>query len=308
MKVIIAGGSGLIGRALTDSLTKDGHEVIILSRAPEKVKDLPHNASAVKWDARTPEGWVDLVEGAEAIVNFAGASLKGEGFIPGRWTRKRKELIRLSRINIGQAVSEAIGAAKRKPKVLLQASAVGYYGPRRSESIAESEPPGSDFLAQLCVEWEKSTAEVEGMGVRRVILRTGLPLTTKGGAFPLLVLPFHLFTGNWFGSGQQYYPWIHIDDHITALRFLIDNPKAKGAFNLSSPNPVTNREFARTLGKVMRRPVFLPIPRFALNLALGEVSTVVMDGQRMVPEKLLQSGFKFRFPELEPALRNLLTK
>ena len=308
MRIIIAGGSGLVGRALTDSLAKDGHDVIILSRTPEKVKDLPSNTFAIKWDAHTQEGWLDRVEGADVIVNFAGASLKGEGFIPNRWTRKRKELIRLSRINAGKAVTEAIRAAKRKPKFLLQASAVGYYGPRGSEAVGENASPGSGFLANLCVEWEESTAEVEKMGVRRVVVRTGLSLTLTGGAFPLLVLPFRMFTGNWFGSGRQYYPWIHFDDHIAALRFLIDNSDASGAFNLSAPNPTTNREFARTLGKVMRRPVFLPIPRFALNLALGEVSTVVMDGQRTLPEKLLQGGFAFRYPELEAALKDLLIK
>jgi uncharacterized protein len=306
MKVIIAGGSGLMGRGLTNSLTRDGHEVIILSRAPDKVKKLPHGSSAVKWDARTAEGWGHLVDDADVIVNFAGESLKGEGFIPSRWTEKRKKGIRLSRIYAGNAVTEAIRIAKRKPKVLLQASAVGYYGPRGEEPITENEPPGSDFLAQLCVEWETSTAEVEKMGIRRVVLRTGLLLTMKGGAFPLLVLPFRLFTGNWFGSGKQYYPWIHFNDHIAALRFLIDNSNAEGAFNMSAPNPTTNREFAGTLGKVMHRPVFLPIPRVALSLALGEVSTVVMDGQRMVPEKLLQSGYKFRFSHLEPALADLL--
>jgi uncharacterized protein (TIGR01777 family) len=306
MRVIITGGSGLIGRALTENLAANGHEVIVLSRAPDKVKRLPSSARAVGWDGKTPSGWGDLVNGAGAIVNLAGENIKGNGFLPSRWTPRRKTLIRQSRLDAGKAVSEAIRAATKKPSVLLQASAVGYYGPRGDEPLLESELAGSDFLAKLCKEWEASTQEVEAMGVRRVVLRTGIPLTLKDGAFPLLVLPFRLFAGNWFGSGKQYYPWIHFEDYIAALHFLIENPKAAGAYNLSAPNPVTNREFARTLGKVMRRPVLLPIPRFALEIALGEVSTIVMVGQRMIPKKLEDQGFKFKFPQFEPAARDLL--
>lgn len=306
MRVIIAGGSGLIGRGLTDSLAEDGHEIIILTRSPGKVSGLPRGVRAVSWDSHSTRGWGELADGADAIVNLAGASIKGEGFLPSRWSAKRKQLIHQSRIDAGRAVAEAIKQVKVKPNVLVQASAVGYYGPRGDQPINENDPPGNDFLARVCVEWEASTAEVDALGVRRVVARTGLPLSFKGGAFPLLVLPFKLFAGNWFGSGKQYYPWIHFEDHIAALRFLIENPNANGAFNLSAPNPVPDREFARTLGKVMRRPVWMPVPRFALQLALGEVATVVLDGQRAVPQNLTRFGFKHRYPDLEPALRNLL--
>jgi len=306
MRVIIAGGSGLIGRGLTDSLAKDGHEVVILSRAPGKVKGLPPGAKVVSWDGRSTRDWGVLADGAGAIVNLAGASIKGDGFLPSRWTAKRKQLIRQSRIDAGHAVAEAIKQAKVKPKVLIQASAVGYYGPRGDEPISEDQPSGHDFLADVCVDWEASTAEVEATGVRRAVVRTGLPLTLKGGAFPLLVLPFRLFAGNWFGSGSQYYPWIHFEDHIAALRFLIENPDAEGTFNLSAPNPLSNHEFAHTLGKVMGRPVWMPVPRYALQLTLGEVATVVLDGQRAVPDKLTKLGFEPKFPNLEPALRDLL--
>ncbi len=306
MRVIITGGSGLIGRALTEKLVASGHEVIILSRAPENVKGLPSGARAAGWDGQTSAGWGDLVNGAGAVVNLAGESIKGDGFLPSRWTRRRKALIRQSRLDAGRAVVEAIRAASKKPAVLLQASAVGYYGPRSDEPLTESGPPGSDFLANLCKEWEASTQEVEAMGVRRVVIRTGIPLTLKGGAFPLLVLPFQLFAGNWFGSGKQYYPWIHFEDYIAALQFLIENPKASDVYNLSAPNPVSNREFARTLGKVMRRPVLMPVPRFAFEIAMGEVATVVMDGQRMIPKKLQEQGFTFKFPSFEQAARDLL--
>lgn len=305
MRVIITGGSGLIGTALTERLAANSHEVIILSRTPKKVKDLPSGAKAVGWDAKTAAGWGDLVSGG-AVVNLAGENIKGNGLFPSRWTRRRKALIRQSRLDAGRAVVEAIRAATKKPALLLQASAVGYYGPRGDELLAETEPPGSDFLANLCKEWEASTQVVEAMGVRRVVLRTGIPLTLKDGALPLLVLPFRLFAGNWFGSGKQYYPWIHFDDYIAALQFLIENPKATGAYNLSAPNPVTNREFARTLGKVMHRPVLMSMPRFALEIAMGEVATVVMDGQRMIPKKLQEQGFKFKFGEFEAAARDIL--
>lgn len=298
----------MIGRALTENLARDDHDVVILSRNSAKVKDLPTGARAVAWDAKTAAGWGQLADGADAIVNLAGESLKGTGFLPSRWTERRKQLIHQSRLDAGAAVLEAIRLARAKPKVLLQASAVGYYGPRGAEPVGENQPPGVDFLAGVCAAWEASTAGAEQLGVRRAVVRTGLPLTTRGGAFPLLVLPFKLFGGNTFGSGQQYYPWIHFDDAIAALRFLIEKPKASGAYNLSAPQPATNREFARTLGRVLRRPAWVPVPRFALRLALGEVSTVVMDGQRAEPQNLLKDGFNFRFSNLEPALRELLGK
>jgi hypothetical protein len=308
MRVIITGGSGLIGRALTESLAQDGHEIIILSRNPAMVSGLPSGTQTVAWDGRTAAGWGSLVEGTHAIVNLAAESLKGTGFLPGRWTRRRKLHIRQSRLDAGAAVVDAVQAASRKPQVLVQASAVGFYGPRGAEPVTEEAGLGRDFLAGVCADWEASTAGVEVLGVRRLIARTGLPLTLKGGAFPLLVLPFRLFSGNTFGSGRQYYPWVHFDDLVAALRYLIDGPQASGPYNLSAPSPATNREFAHTLGRVLRRPTWLPVPRFALQLALGEVSTVVMDGQRAVPEKLMKEGFKFAFPNLEPALKDLLGK
>lgn len=306
MKVLITGGSGLIGRALAASLAADGHEVVILSRSPERVSGLPNGVRAVGWDGRSAAGWATEADGADAIVNMAGASLKGEGFLPSRWSKKRKALIRQSRADAGAAVVDAVRQAKVKPKMVLQASAVGYYGPRDEEIITEESTAGPDFLAEVCKVWEASTAEVESLGVRRVITRTGLLLTMQGGAFPLLVLPFRLFAGGPFGSGKQYYPWIHIDDYIAALRFLIESKTASGVYNVGAPNPVANREFARTLGRVLRRPSWLPAPAFAMRLALGEVSTVVLDGQRVVPARLEAEGFKFEFAELEPALRDLL--
>lgn len=307
MKVIITGGSGLLGRGLTANLTADGHEVIILSRSPNQVRGLPPGVRAVGWDAKTAAGWGHLAEGADAIVNLAGYPLDGPGFLPGRWTARRKQVIRQSRLDAGSAVVEAVQQAQQKPGVVIQSSAVGYYGPRADEKLDESASAGDDFLAQVCVEWEASTADVEAAGVPRAIIRTGIPFTVEGGAFPLLKLPFTLFVGGPFGDGQQYYSWLHYDDHIRAMRFLID-ARADGVYNLTAPNPVTNREFAKTLGHVMRRPSWLPVPAFAMRLALGEVSTVVLDGQRVLPQRLLDSGFHFHYPELEPALKDIVAR
>ena len=287
-------------------MVKDGYQVTILSRAPEKLTNLPEGATAVGWDAKTAVGWSHLVDGADVIVNLAAENLKGKGLFPKRWAPTRKALIRQSRLDAGEAVVQAIQNSTHKHGLLLvQASAVGYYGPRNDEPVTEQAALGNDFLAQVCQDWEASTAAVENLNTRRVLLRTGLPLTLKGGAFPSLMLPFRLFVGNTFGTGKQFYPWIHFEDHIRAIRFLIDDPNSSGPYNISAPNPVTNREFARTMGRVMHRPWFFPIPRFALELAFGEVATVVMDGQRALPTKLMQSGFEFHFSTLEPALANI---
>lgn len=304
MKVIITGGSGLIGRALAASLLNGGgdkHEVIVLSRNPQRVSGLPNGVQVVGWDGRSTQGWGQLVEGADAIVNLAGANLS-----EGRWTEQRKRLIFDSRVHAGQAVTQAIEGARLKPKVLVQASAVGYYGPHGDEKITEDAPPGNDFLAQVCIAWEASTAPVEGWGVRRVVIRTGLVLSTEGGALPRMAMPFKMFVGGPLGSGRQWLPWIHIADEVGAIRFLIGKEDASGPFNLTAPEPVTNAQFSRVLGRVLNRPSALPVPSIALRLMFGEMSTVLLEGQRAVPQRLLAAGYQFRFPNLEQALRHLL--
>lgn len=301
MRVLITGGTGFIGQALARSLLADGYEVIALSRRPERAQGLPPGMRVVPWDARTAEGWGPLVEGAAAIVNLAGESIAG-----GPWTAERKRRIRDSRVNAGRAVVAAVQAAAQKPGVVIQASAVGYYGPHGDEEVTEDTSPGDDFLAHVAVDWEASTVPVEALGVRRVIIRTGLPLSREGGVFPFFLLPFRFFVGGPLGSGRQWLPWIHIADEIGAIRFLMENEQAHGPFNLSAPNPVTNAEFSRTLGRVMRRPSLMRVPAFALRLALGELSTLMLSGQRQIPRRLLDMGYRFRFPELEAALRDLL--
>ena len=311
MRALITGGTGLIGRALTAELAAHGYEVVILSRNPERAGGPPAGARLVAWDGRTAAGWGAEVEAADVVVNLAGESIAGES-LPAilfrRWTADQKQRLLESRVNAGRAVVEAIQAASRKPRLLIQASAVGYYGARRSEELGEGAVSGDDALARICVEWEASTLAAETQGVRRVIIRTGVVLSPAGGVLPLVILPFRLFMGGRLGSGRQWFPWIHIADEVAAIRFLIENRAARGAFNLAAPNPLTNAAFGKLAGKVLGRPSFVPVPAFALRLLLGEMATTVLDGQRAVPQRLLALGFTFRFPDAEAALRDLLTK
>ena len=307
MRIVITGGTGLIGRALAENLVSDNHEVIVLSRSPERVSDLPGGVQAVGWDARTAEGWGHLAEGAGAIVNLAGASIAGEGFFPTRWTDERRRLIRDSRLNSSLAVVEAVAQAEEKPRVVIQSSAVGYYGFHDDEVLTEDAAPGEDWAARFTAqEWEPSTTSVEGMGVRRAVVRTGVVLSTEGGALPRLLLPFRLFAGGPMGSGKQWYSWIHIQDQVRAIRFLIENEEAQGAFNLTAPAPATNGDLAKLIGKIMSRPSFVPVPGFAMRLAFGDVAEVVLKGQQAVPQRLRDLGFEFRYPEAESALKDLL--
>jgi hypothetical protein len=310
MRVIITGGTGLIGKAMTASLAAEGYEVIILSRTPAKATGLPQGARAVRWDGQTASGWGDLAEGAEAIVNLAGESIGGENMlalITRPWTRERLQLIRTSRVNAGKAVVQAIEQARVKPRVLVQSSAVGYYGLPGDQEIAEDTPAGNDALAQICLDWEATTASVEALGVRRVVIRTGgVVMSTQGGALPFMLLPFKLFVGGPLGSGKQWFSWIHIADEVRAIRFLMERADARGAFNLCAPEPLRNGELARVIGQVMRRPSCVPTPAFAMKLLLGDKAALVLDGQRQVPKRLLELGFQFQFPQAKVALQDLL--
>ncbi len=306
MRIIITGGTGLIGSALAKNLAADGHEVIVLSRNPAR-HTFPAGIRGEKWDSKTAVGWGHLADGAEAIVNLAGAPIAGTGLLPSRWTEERKHRIRQSRIDAGTAVTEAIAAASKKPKVLIQSSGADYYGDVQSDQIiTEAAPNGSGFLADVTVAWEASTAAVEAMGVRRAIIRSGMVLSLESGALPITVLPFKFFAGGPLGSGQQWWPWIHLEDEVRAIRFLIENETAVGPYNLCAPNPLKNKEFAKVIGRVMNRPAIMPAPTFALKLALGEIAAIVLDGRRAIPEKLQADGFTFNYPEAEAALKDLL--
>jgi uncharacterized protein (TIGR01777 family) len=305
MKTIITGGTGLIGRALTAGLLSAGHEVLILTRHPEKTH-LPPRAQALAWDGRTAEGWGGWVDDETVLVNLAGEPVAGNGFLPSRWTPDRKARIRQSRLDAGNAIVAAVQHAARKPRAVIQASAVGYYGPTDVPRIEEDHAPGKDFLASVCVAWESATAPVEALGVRRAVARIGVVLSPQGGALPRQALLFRLFAGGPLGRGTQGYPWIHLADVVDGLQFLIENAQARGTFNFTAPNPVNNAEFSRILGSVLRRPCWLPAPAFAFRLLFREVSTILLDGQMAYPSRLLEAGYHFRFPHLQAALTDLL--
>ncbi len=300
MKIILAGGSGFLGTALARSLLAGGHSVWVLTRNPERAQ-VPQGAQAVGWDGRTPAGWGHLMEEADAVVNLVGENL---GNWP--WNAERKRRILSSRVNAGQALLEAVRQAAHRPSVLLQASGIGYYGLSGDRVVTEKDAPGTDFLAQVCVAWEGATRPVEELGVRWAATRNGLVLDARQSIFPLVLLPFRLFVGGPLGSGKQYFPWIHLDDQIQGMRFLLENEKASGAYNFVAPDLVTNAELGKAIAKAMRRPYYFPVPGYLLKLVLGDMSVLVLEGQRARPERLEQAGYQYRFPDLAGALRDML--
>lgn len=299
MNILLTGGTGMIGSHLTRSLLADGHQVWVLSRDPARAR-LPHGVVAVGWDGRTSAGWGEWAARADAIINLAG-----EPLARWPWTKARKERFWDSRVNAGRALSEAVAAAASRPRVLIQASGINHYG-LSGDLADESTPPGEDFLARLTVAWEDSTRPVEALGVRRAVLRLGVVLAKGGGLLPLMALPVRLFLGGRLGSGRQAVPWVHVEDVVAAIRFLLDNEAARGPFNLVAPRPVTNAEFYRALCRVLKRPYWFPTPAFLLRLALGEMSVLVVDGRPARPGRLQEAGFQFALGELEDALRQSL--
>lgn len=300
MKVLVSGGTGLVGRSLVEELVGANHSCTILSRSPERHTNLPESVRVHQWDAQSSAPLIDLVEDSEAVVHLAGESIGA-----GRWTARRKQQILASRVDSTRAMTEAILAVQEPPRVFVQASAVGFYGPSDDRVITEEAPPGDDFLADVCQQWEAASVAVETIGVRRILARTGIVLSADGGALPRMALPFKLFAGGPAGSGRQWMPWIDLADEVAALRYLLEHEQARGPVNLTAPNPVTNREFGHALGKALRRPSFMPAPAFALRLALGEMADLILTGQRAVPTRLLDLGYTFHHPDLEPALRNI---
>jgi uncharacterized protein (TIGR01777 family) len=300
LKIIIAGGTGFIGRALAARLSERGDDVVVLTRDPSHANQLPPGVTAVTWDARTGNGWIEQIEENTAIVNLAGA-----GLADARWTGARKRELWNSRVDAGRAVAGAARLAAARPRVVVQASAVGYYGPSTGGLLTELAGPGSDFLARLCIAWEASSREVEAIGVRRVIVRTGLVLGRDGGALPRLLLPFRWFVGGPLGSGRQWVSWIHLADEVAAIIYLIDRDTASGPYNLAAPRPLTNADLARAIGRALGRPSIVPTPAVALRLWFGEMATVLLDGQQVMPKRLLEEGFSFQFAEIDRALADV---
>ena len=297
MRVVIIGGKGLIGQALAKELGSHGHQVTILTRGDTQSQ--PAGETWLNWDGKDAQKLLGLIEGQEAIVNLAGESI-GKS----RWTNQRKEKILTSRLEPCIALAEAMTKTRNGPRMLVQASAVGYYGTGTSEFNENSEQ-GRDWLASICQKWENSTASLEDSGTRRVVIRSGVVLAREGGVLSQLSLPFRFFIGGPVGSGQQWVSWIHLLDEVKAIRFLIEHEACHGVYNLTAPEPVMNRSMGKTLAHVLQRPFWFPLPAFALKLALGEMSTLVLDGQNVFPTKLLQTGFQFEFPTLESALQDL---
>ena len=301
MRVLITGGTGAIGRRLTDQLLKEGHEVTILSRKALKPARLPVKVTFLQWDGKTAKGWGNHLEAVDAVVNLAGA-----GIADARWTAERKKVIVDSRVKPGQAVVEAFKSVSQKPKVLIQASGVNYYGTDREKAFTEDDGPGDDFLAEVCIKWEAATLPVEAMGVRRVIIRSGAVLDPTAGALPKLAMPVRFFVGGPLGSGRQWLSWIHYADEIGAIKFLIETEAACGPVNMTAPQPVRNKELAQAIGRVLHRPAVMPAPSLAVKLMVGELSDVVLKGQQVLPAALQRLGYPFKYPQIDAALKNLL--
>ena len=300
MKVIISGGSGLIGSALGIELVSANYEVLALSRNPDRVQ-VPEGVKTIQWDGKTANGWQSLIDRETILVNLAGENLSA-----GLWTEKQKEHIRTSRLLAGEAMCAAIQASDEKPALLVQASAVGFYGSKNPALLDETSPAGDDFLARLAVDWEASTQLVEQMDVRRVVIRTGLVMHPKDAFLKNLLLTTRAFLGGKLGSGKQMWSWIHIQDEAAAIRFLIENAQAKGVYNLTSPNPVNMDTFGRMLSKTLHRPYWLPVPAYALKTLLGEMSLLVLSGQMVHPTKLLEAGYQHQFADLQKTFDDLL--
>ncbi|MBI3738255.1 MAG: TIGR01777 family protein [Chloroflexi bacterium] len=295
MKILLAGGSGFMGTAFSKSLQSSGHETWILTRRTPKH---PHE---IQWDGFTTRGWGERVNEMDAIVNMTGYGLEHWP-----WTKSQKQRFLDSRIFPGLALASAIKNSARRPRVFLQISGINHYG-LRGEGIAdESTPPADDFLAQLTVKWEDASREVEGLGIRRIVARTAVVLAAHGGLFPLMALPVRLFAGGPLGSGKQAMPWIHVADHVNALRFLLENDSARGVFNLIAPTPISNAEFVRAIAKILHRPYWFPMPAFLLRALLGEMNVLILEGRFAQPKRLLELGYKFRFPNIETALADLI--
>lgn len=305
MKVVLAGGSGFLGRALSEHLVGRGHEVAVLTRSgsvPGRT-----GARAVSWQpdgSTTPGAWGTEIDGAGAIINLAGA-----GIADRRWNRRRKDLLRSSRVLATRSLVAAVRAASARPSVFLQGSAVGFYGNSGDEILDESFPPGDDFLGDLCVAWEAEAHAVTALGCRLVLLRSGVALARDGGALKKLMPPFLFFVGGPIATGRQYLSWIHRADWIALVTWALETPAVSGAVNATAPNPVTNAEFSRALGRALRRPSFVHVPAFALRLLVGEMADHgLITGQRVVPKRALELGFQFTHPEIEAAMKAAVGK
>jgi uncharacterized protein (TIGR01777 family) len=301
MRIVVTGGSGFVGRSLVPRLIAEGHEIVLLSRNPNSArKGVDRRVRVEEWDGKTRGAWSSHIDGADAVLNFAGESIAGK-----RWTSVQKRRIVDSRVDATNAIVAAIGKASKKPAVLINASAVGFYGPAENGDVPEDHPRGNTFLSETTDQWEVSARSVQQYGVRLVLLRISVVLGESGGALAKMLLPFKLFAGGSIGTGRQWFPWVHVDDLVGAVLFVLSNKDVSGPVNIVAPQAVTMKEFCTTLGKSLDRPSWVPVPGFVLKIALGEMSEMLLTGQRVVPRALERMGYKFKFPHLDSALSDI---
>jgi hypothetical protein len=298
MKILIGGSHGLVGTALIKTLEADGHEIFRL------VRHYPGAETEIEWSPDRYSIQLARIEGFDAVVNLAGESIA-----EGRWTEEKKRRIRESRVKGTKLLGDALANLSSPPKTFICASAVGYYGSRGDELLTEASTPGNDFLAEVCVEWEKATALASEKGIRVLNTRFGVILDAHGGALAKMLPPFRMGIGGRIGSGKQWMSWIALDDVVAALKFALTNEGLSGPVNFVAPNPVTNAEFTKTLGKALSRPTLFPIPAFGVRLIFGEMAdALLLSSQRVAPERLKEAGYQFQYQQLEAALRHVLQK
>ena len=296
MKVLITGASGLIGTALQKSFEEKGYEMLLASRSEPKVEN------QIKWSMDTGFADDDLprLEGLDAVIHLAGENVSGL-----RWTDEKKKAIRDSRVFGTRTMIEAFARLEKKPKVFITGSAIGFYGDRDDDEMTETSSAGDTFLAKVCKEWEAESRRAEDMGIRTVLLRTGIVLSKDGGALATMLTPFKLGVGGVVGSGKQWMSWVSLDDVVAIINFALENESLRGAMNVASPNPVTNEEFTKTLGSVLYRPTFLPLPEFAVNLVFGEMGdALLLASTRVIPKRLVDAGYKFKYTDLKTAIEH----
>jgi uncharacterized protein len=307
MRLFIAGGTGLVGSRLIRHLQERNDQVVVLTRRPDVARQKwGDSCTIVQGDPMQRGAWMDAVGDCDGIVN-----LVGEGVFNRRWRAWFKELLRTSRVqstqNIVAALAKTPKTSAGQPKILVNASAIGYYGARGDEELDEGCAAGDDLLARVCVEWEAAANAAAGNGVRVVLLRVGVVLDREGGALKQMMLPFKMFVGGPVGSGKQWVSWIHHDDLVGLIFLALDKPEVTGIMNGTAPNPVTNKGLAKALGRAMHRPSFMPTPKFALSLMLGQVAGLVTTGQRVLPRRAIQLGYQFKFPDIDSALKDVLS-
>jgi uncharacterized protein (TIGR01777 family) len=300
MKILITGGTGFVGTQLTSHFIQEGNEVTILTRSLKRSGEAPRGISYLQGDPTQKGPWQEAIKDHDAVVNLAGASIFA------KWTGEYKKVLRESRVSTTRNIVEGMPSRPQKEFTLLSTSAVGYYGFCGDEELTEESPHGEDFLAQMAVEWEGEALKAKAKGARVVITRFGIVLGEKGGALGQMIPLFRKFIGGPIGSGRQWFSWIHINDLAEAFVFLMKHPEISGPVNVCAPDPVRNKDLAKALGKALHRPSFMPAPGFMIKLVLGEFGSVILEGQRVIPRRLLDNGFIFQYPDIDKALKGVV--